>query len=90
MNREISIAQIQDRIITFRGKQVMINRDLAVMYDVEGKRLNEEAKRNSGCFPDSFRFRLNKQEKNKLVEFDQFRDETAYDDCITKKLSNQN
>jgi len=65
--REISIAQIQDRIFTFRGQQVMIDRDLAEMYDVEVKRLNEQVKRNSERFPESFRFQLNKQEKDELV-----------------------
>ncbi|MCP5514988.1 MAG: ORF6N domain-containing protein [Spirochaetales bacterium] len=54
-------------IFTIRGIQVMIDRDLAELYQVENKRLNEQAKRNITRFPESFRFQLTDQEKNELV-----------------------
>lgn len=63
----ISQREIENRIFTFRGVQVMIDRDLAVMYHVEVKRLNEQVKRNIERFPDSFRFQLSNNEKNELV-----------------------
>ena len=63
----ISQREIENRIFTFRGVQVMIDRDLAVMHHVEVKRLNEQVKRNIERFPDSFRFQLSNNEKNKLV-----------------------
>ena len=45
----------------------MFDRDLAEMYQVEVKRLNEQVKRNIDRFPETFRFQLNSQEKDKLV-----------------------
>jgi hypothetical protein len=45
----------------------MIDRDLAELYQVEVKRLNEQVKRNIERFPEDFRFQLNNNEKNELV-----------------------
>jgi len=42
---------IKDRILTIRNKQVMLDRDLAELYNVNTKRLNEQVKRNSKRFP---------------------------------------
>lgn len=51
----------------------MLDRDLADLYGVETKRLNEQVKRNIGRFPDHFRFQLSDQEKEELVaKCDQF------------------
>jgi hypothetical protein len=47
---------IIDKIIVLRDKKVMIDRDLAVLYGVTTKRLNEQVKRNSKRFPDDFMF----------------------------------
>ena len=58
---------IENRILTLRGKQVMIDRDLAELYGVETKRLNEQVKRNIERFPGHFRFQLSNQERNELV-----------------------
>jgi len=58
---------IQSRIFTIRGLQVMLDRDLAELYGVENKRLNEQVKRNIGRFPEKFRFQLSKEEKHELV-----------------------
>ena len=63
----ISLTQIENRIFTFRGEQVMLDRDLAEMYQVETKRLNEQVKRNIERFPERFRFQLDNDEKNELV-----------------------
>jgi len=54
------------KIYLIRGKQVMLDRDLAELYDVETKRLNEQVKRNLNRFPDDFMFKLNKEEFNNL------------------------
>lgn len=59
--------EIQNMIYTFRGKQVMIDRDLAGLYHVQTKRLNEQVKRNSGRFPVEFCFQLSDKEKAELV-----------------------
>jgi len=58
---------IKSRIFTIRNVQVMIDRDLAELYGVDTKRLNEQVKRNIARFPDSFRFQLTEQEKKELV-----------------------
>ncbi|MCK5686914.1 ORF6N domain-containing protein [bacterium] len=58
--------QIQERIFTVRGMQVMLDSDLAEMYGVETKVLNQAVKRNISRFPENFRFQLTQDEKNSL------------------------
>ena len=58
---------IENRILSFRGKQIMIDRDLAELYGVETKRLNEQVKRNLDRFPSNFRFQLTDEERDELV-----------------------
>jgi len=70
MNKANSIIKaddIQDRIFTIRGFQVMIDRDLAELYQVVVKRLNEQVNRNIERFPEPFRFQLTDKERKKLV-----------------------
>jgi phage regulator Rha-like protein len=67
MNEIIVQSKIQDRIFTFRGIQVMVDTDLAELYQVETKVLNQAVKRNIERFPDAFRFQLNDNELNELV-----------------------
>jgi len=57
---------IRDRIFSIRGFQVMLDRDLAELYGVETKRLNEAVKRNKERFPQRFCFSLNKKEIQNL------------------------
>ena len=60
---EIKAAEtIENRIFTIRGKKVMIDRDLAQLYGVELKRLNEAVKRNIKRFPINFMFQLSQDE----------------------------
>ena len=59
--------QIQNRIYNIRGMQVMIDSELAHLYGVETKVLNQAVKRNIVRFPTSFRFQLNDFEKDELV-----------------------
>ena len=58
---------IENRILTLRGKQVMIGRDLAELYRVDTKVLNQAVKRNVERFPQHFRFQLSNQEKDELI-----------------------
>lgn len=58
----VSLAEIQSRIFTIRGVQVMLDRDLAEFYKVETGQLNRQVKRNSGRFPEDFMFQLTKEE----------------------------
>ena len=63
----INKQEIENRIFTIRGVQVMLDRDLAEMYGVETKRLNEQVRRNIERFPKVFRFQLTIPEKHELV-----------------------
>jgi hypothetical protein len=61
---------IKTKIYTIRGLQVMLDRDLAELYGVETRRLNEQVKRNSERFPAEFMFQLTKQElENWISQF---------------------
>jgi len=70
MAEEIAIKQsgndvntkIEELIFTVRGRQVMIDKDLALLYGVETKRLNEQVKRNIERFPEDFMFQLTMEE----------------------------
>ena len=61
------LVPIQNRIYTIRRKRVMLDSDLAELYEVEAKRLNEAVKRNLRRFPDDFMFRLTKDELGEVV-----------------------
>ena len=61
------LENIENLILNVRGKQVMLDRDLARLYGVETKRLNEAVKRNIERFPERFMFQLTDDEKNKVV-----------------------
>lgn len=56
------LKEIKTRIYTFRGKQVLLDRDLAEMYGVETRVLNQSVKRNIKRFPDDFAFQLSDEE----------------------------
>jgi hypothetical protein len=62
MNDIIPIENIAGLIYLIRGKKVILDRDLAVLYGVETKRLKEQVKRNIERFPDDFMFELSKSE----------------------------
>ena len=61
-NDQIISKEIQSRIYTIRSLQVMVDRDLASLYDVETRVLNQAVKRNSERFPDDYCFQLNDEE----------------------------
>lgn len=58
---------IQDKIYTIRGEQVMIDRDLAELYDVETRALKQAVKRNIERFPEGFMFELTDSEIDYMV-----------------------
>ena len=65
-NLSFEIVDIQPMIQVIRGQQVMLDKDLAMLYGVETKRLNEQVKRNIERFPDDFMFRLTKSDMENL------------------------
>lgn len=54
--------RIQSRILVLRGQRVLLDADLAAIYEVPTKRLNEQVKRNLDRFPEDFMFQLTKEE----------------------------
>jgi hypothetical protein len=58
---------IEGKIFLIRGQKVMMDRDLAGLYGVATKVLNQAVKRNIKRFPDDFMFKLTQSEKNELV-----------------------
>jgi hypothetical protein len=65
-NTIISQKEIEPLIYTVRGKQVMVDKDLATLYQVETKILNKAVKRNIERFPDTFCFQLTDEESETL------------------------
>ena len=61
------LSSVENRILTIRGVQVILDRDLADLYNVETKRLNEQVRRNLLRFPENFRFQLTQNEFQELV-----------------------
>lgn len=63
----LPIESIETRILLIRGEKVMIDSDLAKLYGVSTKVLNQAVKRNSARFPIDFMFELTKDERNEVV-----------------------
>ncbi len=61
------LENIENLILNVRGKQVMLDRDLARLYGVETKVLNQAVKRNVERFPDDFMFQITKEEVNRTL-----------------------
>ena len=61
MNELMVQSEISSHILTLRGKQVMLDRDLAELYQVENRVLNQAVKRNIERFPNDFMFQLTKE-----------------------------
>jgi hypothetical protein len=65
--KDVSVDVVATKILLVRGKKVMIDRDLATLYGVTTKVLNQAVKRNKKRFPEDFMFRLRKDESAELV-----------------------
>lgn len=75
-DQSLSLENIENPIHVFRGKQVMLDRDLARLYGVETARLNEQVKRNIERFPQDFIFQLSKE------EFEKWKSQSAISNSI--------
>lgn len=65
--KEKTIEEIRNKICNIRGVEVLMDSDLASIYGVETKRVNEAVRRNPKKFPKEFCFELNEYEKNELL-----------------------
>ena len=61
MDKEISLEMILPAVFVVRGVKAMLDSDLALLYGVETKRLNEQVKRNFKRFPKDFMFQLSRK-----------------------------
>lgn len=62
----IPVERIERAIYVIRGSKVMLDRDLAILYEIETKNLNKAVSRNQERFPEDFAFQLTKEEWNSL------------------------
>ena len=80
--------RIESKILYLRGKKVMLDSSLAVLYGVETKYLNRQVKRNLKRFPTEFLFRLTRKEKKELVtnwhRFEMFKHSTSLPFAFTE------
>lgn len=67
-----NIEELDYKIYFLRGRRVMLDRDLALLYGVSTKRLNEQVKRNILRFPGDFMFQLTKEEDSYISSRSQF------------------
>lgn len=63
----VKYEQVKDRIIVLRGEPVLLDADVAQLYGVETKRVNEAVKNNPDKFPNGYLFKLDKQEFTDLM-----------------------
>jgi hypothetical protein len=63
----VLVEQVQSKILFLRGEKVIVDSDLAALYGVPTKRLDEQIKRNHERFPPDFMFQLTKAEKYEVV-----------------------
>jgi hypothetical protein len=63
----IALTDIESKILSFRGVQVMLDKDLALFYETKTIRLREQVKRNPDRFPNDFTFQLDDFEVDLLV-----------------------
>lgn len=65
---DVTLANIQARIYMVRGEQVMIDRDLAILYGVENRVLRQAVRRNINKFPEDFLYKLSGSEAKELID----------------------
>jgi ATP-dependent Clp protease ATP-binding subunit ClpA len=69
MSKQIMpIEHIAQKILHLRGEKVILDRDLAILYDVETRTLNQAVKRNAERFPDDFVFALSREEITRISQ----------------------
>lgn len=62
----MDLEKIKDKIITLQGQQVILDSDIAILYGVETKRINEAVKNNPDKFPQGYIIELTSEEWNKM------------------------
>jgi hypothetical protein len=85
----ISFREVEEKVLSLRGQGVILDRDVAELYGVETKRVNEAVGNNPDKFPEGYVVTLSNQEKKELVEnfdrFDKLKHSTAAPSAFTEK-----
>jgi hypothetical protein len=73
MGEIVKFSQVEEKILTIRNQNILLDSDVAGLYGVETMRVNEAVKNNPEKFPEGYIFELTKDEKTKVIEnFDNF------------------
>jgi hypothetical protein len=85
----LSYRQVEEKVLALRGQNVILDRDVAELYGVETKEVNQAVKNNPAKFPEGYIIALSKQEKDGLVKnfdrFDALKHSTASPSAFTEK-----
>ena len=84
IQNELTIEDIKNLIYTIRGKQVMLDSDVAMLYHYPTKRINETVNRNKQRFPENFCFQLTDEEYESL----RYKNVTLNQDTIQENIDN--
>jgi len=68
MNNIVKLSDIKDKIIIIRGKKVILDSDVASIYDVETREINQAIKNNPDKFPEGYIFEVSKKEKEEVIK----------------------
>lgn len=89
MKENKDIQNVENKVIIVREQQVIVDRDVAELYGVETKKINQAVSRNIDKFPDGYRFFLNAEEKKELVtncdRFEPLKHSTVMPQAFTEK-----
>ena len=89
MDNIIGYREVEEKVLNIRGQDVILDRDVAVLYGVETKEVNQAVKNNPDKFPDGYIIEVNRQEKAELVKiFDRFstlKHSSAFPSAFTEK-----
>lgn len=90
MNDIVKYEQVKDKLIILRGEPVLLDADIAVLYGVETRAVNQAVKNNPEKFPEGYLFKLDKQENENLrskilISSVQGSDNQQFPDMLSKK-----
>jgi ribosomal protein L23 len=89
MSEIVKLSSVENKVIIIRGKHILIDRDVADLYNVEVKKINQAVSRNPDKFPEGYIIQLNSSEKNELVtncdRFDTLKHSSVMPRAFTEK-----
>jgi hypothetical protein len=68
MNKPVKFSQVEEKILTLRAQKIILDSDVADLYGVETREVNQAIKNNPDKFPEGYIFDLNKEEKKEVIK----------------------